>query len=177
MSEKRWIDGVKQKTLKVIPDERGRLMEMLRSDDEIFEKFGQAYLTTAYPGVVKAWHFHKVQVDHWVVVKGMAKIVLYDSRDDSPTKGEVNEFFLGDRNQTLLRIPAGVYHGFKCIGEEEVMVINFPTEVYNYDQPDGHPHSIQQYPKNQQQDEHNHRREGGARHRPDKITKRLPCSQ
>ena len=136
MSEKKQIDGVMIKELKVIPDERGRLMEMLRSDDEVFSKFGQAYLTTAYPGVVKAWHYHKVQVDHWVVVKGMAKVVLYDSRDGSPTRGEVNEFFMGERNSILLRSPAGVYHGFKCIGEEEVYIINFPTEVYHYEKPD-----------------------------------------
>ncbi len=136
MSEPKYIDGVMIKPLKVIPDERGRLMEMLRSDDEIFMKFGQAYITTAYPGVVKAWHYHKVQVDHWVVIKGMAKVVLYDSREDSSTKGAVNEFFMGEKNQILLRIPAGVYHGYKCIGEEEVYIINFPTEVYHYDQPD-----------------------------------------
>lgn len=136
MSEERRIDGVRTKQLRVIPDERGRLMEMLRSDDEIFEKFGQAYLTTAFPGVVKAWHYHKVQVDHWVVVKGTAKVALYDPREDSPTKGMVNEFFMGEHNPILLRIPAGVHHGFKCVGEEEVYVINFPTEVYHYDQPD-----------------------------------------
>ena len=70
------IDGVKIKQLKVIPDERGRLMEILRSDDEIYDKFGQAYMTTAYPGVVKAWHFHKFQVDHFAVVKGMMKVVF-----------------------------------------------------------------------------------------------------
>jgi hypothetical protein len=91
------IDGVMVKQLRVLPDERGRLMEILREDDEIFMRFGQVYLTTGYPGVVKAWHYHKGQFDHFCVVKGMMKVVLYDSRDGSPTKGEVNEFFLGDR--------------------------------------------------------------------------------
>ncbi len=130
------IAGVKSKKLKVIPDERGRLMEMLRGDDELFVKFGQAYMTTAYPGVVKAWHYHKKQVDNFVVVKGMMKIVLYDSRKESSTYGEVNEFFLGDHNPMLLQIPAYVYHGFKCISDQEAMVINIPTEVYNYQEPD-----------------------------------------
>lgn len=130
------IAGVKKKTLKVIPDERGRLMEMLRSDDEVFLKFGQAYMTTAYPGVVKAWHYHKKQVDNFVVVRGMMKVVLYDSRQESSTFGEINEFFLGEHNPLLLQIPALVYHGFKCIGDQEAMVINIPTECYNYEEPD-----------------------------------------
>jgi dTDP-4-dehydrorhamnose 3,5-epimerase len=130
------IAGVKMKMLRVIPDERGRLMEMLRSDDGLFLKFGQAYMTTAYPGVVKAWHYHKKQVDNFVVVRGMMKIVLYDSRKESPTFGEISEFFVGDHNPMLLQIPAYVYHGFKCIGDQEAMVINIPTECYNYQEPD-----------------------------------------
>jgi len=130
------IMGVKTKLLKVIPDERGCLMEMLRSDDEIFMKFGQVYMTTAFPGVVKGWHYHKVQYDNMVVVKGMMKIVLYDSRNDSPTHKEVNEFFLGDYNPQLLQIPPLVFHGFKCVSESEALVINIPTEAYNYSLPD-----------------------------------------
>jgi dTDP-4-dehydrorhamnose 3,5-epimerase len=130
------IEGVKVKKLKVIPDERGWLMEMLRADDELFIKFGQVYLTTAYPGVVKGWHYHKKQTDNMVVVKGMMKIVLYDGREKSSTKGEVNEFFMGIHNPLLLQIPPLVLHGFKCISEEEAMVINCPTETYNYEDPD-----------------------------------------
>jgi dTDP-4-dehydrorhamnose 3,5-epimerase len=130
------IDGVKTKQLKVIPDERGRLMEMLRADDEIFIQFGQVYMTSAYPGTVKAWHYHKKQVDNFVVVKGMMKVVLYDGREGSPTFREINEFFMGEQNPTLLQIPAYVYHGFKCISETEALVINCPTEVYRYQDPD-----------------------------------------
>ena len=130
------IDGVKTKKLKVIPDERGRVMEMLRSDDEFFTRFGQAYITTAYPGVVKGWHHHRVQTDNFTCVSGMMKLVLYDSREKSPTKGEINEFFLGVHNPQLVVIPPGVMHGFKCIGETEAVVVNCPTEVYNYDDPD-----------------------------------------
>ena len=130
------IDGVVVKQLKVIPDERGRLMEILRSDDEFFLKFGQVYLTTGYPGVVKAWHYHKVQYDHFCVVKGMMKVVLYDPRKKSPTKGEINEFFLGEHRPILLRTPPLVCHGFKTVGTEEALLINVPTETYNYKNPD-----------------------------------------
>jgi dTDP-4-dehydrorhamnose 3,5-epimerase len=130
------IEGVKIKKLKVIPDERGRLMEMLRSDDDLFIKFGQVYMTSAYPGAVKGWHYHKIQTDNMVVVKGMMKIVLYDGRKDSKTYKEVNEFFMGEHNPSLLQIPAYVYHGFKCISELEAICVNIPTETYNYDNPD-----------------------------------------
>ena len=130
------IDGVILKELKVIPDERGSLMEILRSDDALYRGFGQAYLTTAYPGVVKAWHYHRKQTDHFCVLSGMAKIVLFDSRKDSRTHGRINEFFLGDRKRALLAIPSGVFHGFKNIGTMECLILNIPTELYNYDDPD-----------------------------------------
>jgi len=130
------IAGVRLKALKPLPDERGRLMEILRNDDEIFLQFGQAYITTAYQGVVKAWHYHKKQIDHFCVLAGMAKIVLYDDRADSPTRGKVNEFFLGDRNPQVLQIPNLVFHGFKGISPGETMILNLPTETYKYGQPD-----------------------------------------
>lgn len=137
------IEGVIIKKLKVIPDERGRLMEILRVDDESFREFGQVYMTTCYPDVVKAWHYHKKQFDNIAVVKGMMKIVLYDGRQDSSTYDEINEFFAGEHNPILLHIPPYIYHGFKCISLEESMVINTPTEPYNYKEPDEfriHPH-------------------------------------
>jgi dTDP-4-dehydrorhamnose 3,5-epimerase len=130
------IEGVKVRKLRLIPDERGFLMEMLRSDWEEYEKFGQVYITAVYPGVVKGWHYHKLQTDHFVCVQGMAKVVLYDGREDSPTHGEVNEFFMGTLDPILLRIPKGVMHGFKGISEEMALIVNVPTELYNYQQPD-----------------------------------------
>lgn len=130
------IDGVRTKALKVHADERGRLMEMLRSDDELFLRFGQVYMTTAYPGVVKAWHYHRKQTDHFVCVRGMMKVVLYDAREGSTTHGVVNEFFIGEHNPMLVQIPAGVYHGFKCISDYEAIVINTPSEMYDYTEPD-----------------------------------------
>ena len=130
------IQGVNVKPLKIIADERGYLMEMMRSDDPFFQKFGQSYVSVAYPGVVKGWHFHKVQTDHFVIVKGMMKVVLYDQRDGSPTKGLINEFFMGEKNPVLVTIPPGVVHGMKGIGNEPAMLVNVPTEMYKYNEPD-----------------------------------------
>ncbi len=130
------IEGVKVRKLRVIPDERGYLMEMLRSDWQEYEKFGQVYVTAAYPGAVKAWHYHTLQTDHFVCVQGMAKVVLYDRREDSPTYGQIDEFFVGERNPCLIKIPPLVVHGFKGIGEQTALIVNVPTELYNYDQPD-----------------------------------------
>jgi len=130
------IQGVNVKPLKIIADERGYLMEMMRSDDPFFQKFGQSYVSVAYPGVVKGWHFHKVQTDHFVIVKGMMKVVLYDQREGSPTKGLINEFFMGEKNPILVTIPPGVVHGMKGIGTEAAMLLNVPTELYKYDKPD-----------------------------------------
>ncbi|MCM8771773.1 MAG: dTDP-4-dehydrorhamnose 3,5-epimerase family protein [Candidatus Omnitrophica bacterium] len=130
------IEGVKIKVLKFIPDERGRLMEILRRDDEIFKEFGQVYITTAYPGVIKAWHAHRFQDDNLTVIKGMAKVVLCDLRESSPTYKKINEFFVGEYNPILIHIPKLVWHGFKCISENECIVLNIPTNIYNYENPD-----------------------------------------
>src|SRR5262249_32904709 len=125
--EEGMIEGVKIKRLKVIPDERGFLMEMMRDDDDFFRKFGQVYLSVVYPGVVKGWHYHKKQTDHFVFVKGMAKVVLYDNREGSKTRGEINEFFMGEQNPILLVIPPFVLHGMKGIGTEPAYLVNTPT--------------------------------------------------
>ena len=125
------------KNLRVIPDERGWLMEILRSDWDMFEKFGQVYITAAYPDVVKAWHMHKKQTDHLACVKGRAKLVLYDGREGSKTMGEINEFTVGEGNPLLIKVPPEVWHGFKAI-DEIALVVNVPTELYNYKESDEH---------------------------------------
>jgi dTDP-4-dehydrorhamnose 3,5-epimerase len=131
------IAGVKMKPLRLVPDERGWLMEILRSDDTaVFTKFGQVYVSATYPGVVKAWHFHRRQVDNFACVAGMVKLVLVDTRDDSPTQGAVNEFFVGTQNPLLIQVPNLVYHGWKCISVEPSLVVNVPTEPYDYSEPD-----------------------------------------
>src|SRR5437870_2521183 len=127
---------LKVRPLKPIHDERGYLMEMLRSDWPEFTRFGQVYVTIGYPNIVKGWHFHKVQTDNFIVVRGQAKVVCYDNRDGSKTKGKVNEFFPGERNPMLIQIPPFVVHGFKAVGGESVTLVNVPTELYKYDKPD-----------------------------------------
>ena len=130
------IDGVRVKKLKIIPDDRGRLMEILRCDDEMFKKFGQVYITTAFPGVVKAWHFHKKQDDNFTCVNGKMRLALYDARPKSPTYKEVNDFVVSLESPMLVHIPKNVYHGFKCVSDTEAMVINTVTVPYNCKDPD-----------------------------------------
>ena len=130
------IKGVKTKALRVIPDERGRLFEMLRRDDALFRKFGQIYCTTVNRGVVKGWHYHKQQYDNFVCVGGMIKLVAYDGRRGSSTRGQVNEFFIGVHNPLLVQIPPGVWHGFKGLTDPEAIVINVSSEPYHHAKPD-----------------------------------------
>ena len=130
------IEGVEIKKLKVNYDERGHLMEILRRDDKIFKKFGQVYITTAKPGVTKAWHYHKLQDDYFCCVFGKMRLALYDARKKSKTCGKVIDFELGLSNPKLVKIPKGVYHGFKCISEVSAIVVNVPTLPYNKKKPD-----------------------------------------
>lgn len=133
---KQLIDGVQIKQLKWITDERGKLMEILRCDDPLFDKFGQVYVTTCYPGVVKAWHYHQHQADNMSVIKGMARIALCDQREGSATNGLVNEFFIGEDNPVLIHIPEKVLHGFKAYGTEPAFIVNTVTQPYNHKEPD-----------------------------------------
>jgi len=131
------IEGVNIKQLDVHKDERGRLMEILRSDDDIFVKFGQVYVTTAKPGFIKAWHYHKKQVDNFTCIKGRIKLVLYDNRDGSKTKGRLQEFLISmEDNPIVVQIPQNVYHGFESACDDESTVINVCTEPYDHENPD-----------------------------------------
>jgi dTDP-4-dehydrorhamnose 3,5-epimerase len=136
------IDGVAVKQLKSLTDDRGFLTEMLRADEPIFERFGQVYVTGCRRGVVKGWHYHKQQTDHFVCPLGRALVVLYDPRDGSPTQGVMKEYYLDSPPGTkanppiLLKIPPYVYHGFTASGCKEVRIINIPTLPYRYEHPD-----------------------------------------
>ena len=130
------IEGVTIKNLKPILDERGYLQECFRSDWPIFKKFGQTYITVAFPNVVKAWHSHRIQTDNMICIVGNAKLVLYDNRNESSTYKVINEFFFGEKNPNLITIPPNIWHGFKAMGSKKIMVLNVPTELYNYDEPD-----------------------------------------
>jgi len=130
------IENVVVKDLKVIPDDRGCLVECLRSDDPFFKKFGQFYFTSCYPGIIKAWHLHKIQTDNVVCVSGMMKLVLCDAREGSSTYQDIDEYFIGYLNPKLISIPPGVLHGFTPVGNEMSIMANCSSELYNYKKPD-----------------------------------------
>ena len=117
--------------LRQIPDERGKIMHMLRADAPHFEKFGEIYFSMAYPGVIKGWHTHTTNTMNYAVIVGMIKLVLYDPREDSPTFGEVQEIYTGEQNYQLVRIPPGVTNGYKTIGVKPAIIANCATEAHD----------------------------------------------
>jgi len=128
------IKDVEVIPLRQIADERGKIMHMLRNDAKHFEKFGEIYFSEVYPGVIKGWHLHKKMVLNYAVISGMIKLVLFDDRDDSPTKGEVMELFIGEDNYCLVKIPCGVWNGFKGIGLKIATVANCATIPHDPDE-------------------------------------------
>lgn len=124
------IEDVKVIPLKQIPDERGKIMHMLKCTDPHFEKFGEVYFSVAYPGVIKGWHLHTKQTQFYAVISGMVKLVLFDERKGSKTKGELMEIFTGEDNYQLVRIPVGVVNGYKTIGVKPAIVANCATEPH-----------------------------------------------
>ena len=132
------ISGVKLRSLQVNTDERGHLVEIFRGDwDEFDPKPAMSYYSMSHPGVIRAWHRHdRGQIDYFVCPKGHIKVGIYDDRDDSPTNGELNTFIIGEQNQQLVRIPGDCWHGFKVVGDEPALLVNFPTNLYDYEDPD-----------------------------------------
>ena len=128
------IDGVVVKPLRRIADERGFIMHMLRKDDLDFEEFGEIYFSTIYPGAIKAWHLHKEMTLNYAVIVGMIKLVLYDDRDNSPTKGELQEIYIGRENYQLVKVPPLVWNGFKGYGDEMAIVANCATLAHDPDE-------------------------------------------
>lgn len=125
------ISGVLVVPLRQIPDERGKIMHMLRCDAPHFERFGEIYFSVSYPGVIKGWHRHKTMVLNYAVVSGMIKLVLYDDRADSSARGEVMELFVGEDNYCLVKIPPGVINGYKTIGVKPSILANCATEPHD----------------------------------------------
>ena len=121
------IDGVILTPLRQIFDERGKVMHMLREDSAIFSRFGEIYFSCTHPGVVKAWHLHKKMTLNYAVIQGEIKFVLYDNRDASKTKGELQEFFISPENYMLVTVPPLIWNGFKCVGTETAIVANCAT--------------------------------------------------
>lgn len=140
------IHEVKIKIPKVHPDvhakgeevvlKPGVLMEVLRADEGLLKKYGQTTFTIAYKGTIKAFHWHQKQDDLWFVAIGKALVVLYDLRDDSPTRGETQVIEAGADNYKLIVIPPGVAHGYKVLSDEPVLLFYHTTEPYNAENPD-----------------------------------------
>lgn len=121
------IKGVKIKSLKKINDERGAVFQMIRRDDPNFNQFGEIYFSVVYPNIVKGWHLHTKMTLNYAVIHGMIKLVLFDDRKGSPTRGEIMEIFTGEDNYSLVTIPPEVWNGFKGIGVKPAIVANCAT--------------------------------------------------
>jgi dTDP-4-dehydrorhamnose 3,5-epimerase len=119
------IKGVEVTNRRIIPDDRGKIMHIMKSTDPQFNTFGEVYCSTVYPGIVKGWHMHKEMTLNYVVLKGNIKFVLYDGRKDSPTYKEIQEVIIGENQYLMVTVPPFVWNGFKGIGLEEAIVINF----------------------------------------------------
>jgi dTDP-4-dehydrorhamnose 3,5-epimerase len=118
------IDGVKVTPLNQILDERGKVMHMLRSDSEVFQSFGEIYFSCVYTGAIKGWHRHKKMILNYAVPHGNIKFVLYDDRVGSPTRGEIQEIFMGPDHYCLVTVPPMIWNGFQGIGTEMAIVAN-----------------------------------------------------
>ena len=121
------IHGLRVTPLRRIPDERGAVMHMLREDGEAFERFGEIYFSLVYPGVIKGWHLHRRMTLNYAVPVGMVKLVCYDDRPESPTRGNLRELHIGELNYALVTIPPLVWNGFKGEGAQTALVANCAT--------------------------------------------------
>jgi len=118
------IDGVEVFPLRQIPDERGKVMHMLRADDQHFQGFGEIYFSTVNPAAIKGWHIHSKMTLNYACIAGQVKLVLYDGREGSPTHGTLQELFIGDSNYVLVRIPPMVWNGVKGLGQQPAIIAN-----------------------------------------------------
>jgi dTDP-4-dehydrorhamnose 3,5-epimerase len=124
------IDGVILTPLKIIPDDRGQVMHMLRSDAPHFKQFGEMYFSCVYPGVTKGWKVHSTCWGNLAAPVGRLKIVLHDLREESPTKGQFQEVFLGETSYQLLTVPPGVAYAWKNLLPEMAVLANCATEPW-----------------------------------------------
>ncbi len=130
------MQGVHIISLKRVVNERGHLMEVQRDHDAVFPGFGQVYVTSTLPGVVRAWFRHHKQVDQIALVKGKLRLALYDSREDSPTSGQVLEILISEEEPKLVQIPTEVWHGFTPVGEEPAYLLHLNSIAFNFEDAD-----------------------------------------
>ena len=125
------ITGVKITPLRQFLDERGKVMHMLKVGDPAFQQFGEIYFSVVNPGVIKGWHLHSEMTLNYACVSGMIKLVLFDERPDSKTKGVLQEIFLGPEDYKLVQIPPGVWNGFKGCGTAASIVANLASIAHD----------------------------------------------
>jgi len=125
------INGVQVIPLKRIPDERGTIMHMLRATDPHFQQFGEIYFSTIYKDVIKGWHLHREMTLNYSCVHGRIKLVLFDDREQSSTRGELMEIFLGPDNYSLVIIPPEVWNGFKGMLDPVSIMANCCTHAHD----------------------------------------------
>ena len=125
------IQDVQIYPLKIISDDRGKVMHMLRSDSPAFKNFGEVYFSTIYHNVVKGWHLHKESYLNYACIKGEVKLTLFDNRKDSKTKNEFQEILLSPKNYVLVKIKPNIWNGFKGLSKEESIIANCLTLPHN----------------------------------------------
>jgi dTDP-4-dehydrorhamnose 3,5-epimerase len=119
------IAGVSLTTLPALVDARGAVLHMLRSDAPDFTRFGEVYFSEIRPGVVKAWKRHRRQTQNLAVPVGRVRMVLFDDRDGSHTRGGLLELELGRPDAyARVRIPPGVWYGFACLDDTPALIAN-----------------------------------------------------
>ena len=121
---KSFIQGVEIIKKNQIVDDRGIILHMLRVDDKNYKKFGEIYFSTINPNKIKAWHFHKLMTLNYAVVHGSIKLVLYDDRDESKTKGTIQEIMLSNENHYLVSIPPKIWNGFCSSDNKHAILAN-----------------------------------------------------
>jgi dTDP-4-dehydrorhamnose 3,5-epimerase len=125
------VEGVEVIPLRRIPDERGTIFHMLRADDPHFREFGEIYFASLYPGVVKGWHLHHEMTLNYTCIYGRIKLVCFDDRDGSATRGNAMEVFLGPDNYSLVIIPPKVWNGMKGMAHDYSIVANCATHPHD----------------------------------------------
>lgn len=118
------IEGVVITELKIIRDERGQVMHMMRNDSDVFKSFGEIYFSTIFENKIKAWHLHKEATLNYACISGEVKLVLYDDREKSKSKGEYEDIILSPKKYFLITIPPNIWNGFKGLAKGESIIAN-----------------------------------------------------
>lgn len=134
------LPGMKIYELKKMPDERGLFTEILREDwKEILEndRIVQANFSISFPSIIRAWHRHnRGQNDYMVVLRGAVKICVYDDREGSKTRGQLDEIVSSGERLQVVKIPGFYWHGTKALGDSSSVLVYFTTRLYDYNNPD-----------------------------------------